>query len=77
MAPPLGRSRVDEFLKLRGKSQLDLALHLDVTDGYISNVANDRENLSVINMKRTARFLGITMDELIYWDESQFKELSK
>jgi transcriptional regulator with XRE-family HTH domain len=76
MAAPLGRSRVTEFLELRGKSQVDLAIHLDVTEGYISQVCNDLANLSVINMKRTARFLFCPMDDLLYWDESQFKPIT-
>lgn len=76
MIPPLGRSRVNEFLKIRGKSQIDLALHLEVSAGYISKVCNNKEFLSVLNMKRTARFLGCNMDDLIKWDTSLFKPLN-
>ena len=73
MAPPLGRSRVNEFLKIRGRSQADLALHLEVTEGYVSRVCNDKENLSVLNWKRTAEFLDCWMDDLVDWDQKLFK----
>ncbi len=73
LALRLGRSRVNEFLKKRGYSQLDLALHLNVTEGYISQVCNSTANLSVFKMKKTARFLGCKMDDLIDWDEEIFK----
>ena len=55
---------------------MDLALHLDVSTGYMSKVCNNKEFLSVINMKRAARFLGVTMDDLIKWDQTLFKPLS-
>ncbi len=68
MTPPLGRSRLLEHLSKRGKSQVDLALHLNVSESYISRVINGKVNLSVLNMRKTAKYLHCPMDDLIDWE---------
>jgi transcriptional regulator with XRE-family HTH domain len=68
LASPLGSSRIPLWLKRRRKTQVELAAHLDVSEAYISRVINNFDNLSVYNMRKTAKFLGVTMDQLIYWD---------
>lgn len=74
MADPLGRSRIPEILLRRGKSRTDLADHLEVTIGYISNVCTNKETLSVLNTKRTSEFLDCYMDDLTDWDQKLFKD---
>jgi transcriptional regulator with XRE-family HTH domain len=66
--PRMGKSRIPELLHKIGKSQVDLADHLDVTEGYISQVISGKSKLSVINMKKTALFLKCKMDDLNEWE---------
>jgi transcriptional regulator with XRE-family HTH domain len=67
MAPNIGRSRVPEWLKKTSKKQIDLANHLKVDKSYISRVCRNLEILSVVNMRKTALFLGCSMDDLVDW----------
>jgi transcriptional regulator with XRE-family HTH domain len=69
LVSPIGRSRLLEHLKRNGKSQIDLAIHLNVTKSYISQVVAGKVDLSVLNMKKAAKFLNCKMDDLIDWDE--------
>jgi transcriptional regulator with XRE-family HTH domain len=68
LVSPLGRSRLLEHLKRKGKSQIDLALFLDVSEPYISRVIKGEVHLSVLNMRKTAKYLKCKMDDLIDWD---------
>lgn len=68
MTPPLGRSRLREWLKKRKKSQKDLADHLDVSKPYITQVCDNIAQLSVYNMRKTAKYLRISMDDLVHWE---------
>lgn len=67
-SPWLGRSRLPEHLARVGKLQVDLALHLNVSEPYMSRVCNSEANLSVYNMRKTAKFLKCKMDDLVDWD---------
>ena len=68
MALRLGRSRIPEHLSRLKKSQIDLALHLYVSEPYISRVIKGEVNLSVLNMRKTAKFFKCKMDDLIHWE---------
>jgi transcriptional regulator with XRE-family HTH domain len=68
LASPLGSSRIPFWLKRRGKNQTDLADHLEVSNGYISRVCNNLDELSVYNLRKTAKFLHVKMDQLIEWE---------
>jgi transcriptional regulator with XRE-family HTH domain len=57
-----------EHLNKRGKSQVDLAIHLDVSRSYINQVIKGDAHLSVYNMRKVAKFLHCKMDDLIEWD---------
>lgn len=61
------RSRLPEWFKRTGKKQVDLARRLKVSEAYISQVCNNKEKLSVENMKITADFFGCHMDDLAEW----------
>lgn len=67
MAPRIGRSRLPELLENSGKTQYNLAEHLDVSESYISQVINGKKKLSVIKMKLAADFFGCHMDDLAEW----------
>lgn len=56
-----------EHLQRKKKSQIDLAIHLDVSESYISQVIKGKEHLSVYNMRKTAKFLRCKMDDLVDW----------
>lgn len=68
MAPLKWRSRLSEWLVLRGKSQLDLAIYLNVTEGQVSHVANSRRHFSMEKYKLTADFLHCTILDLVEWE---------
>lgn len=68
LTPPLGRSRLREWIKKQKKSQTDLADHLTVSRSYITQVCNNEVQLSVYNMRKTAKYLNCNMDDLIFWE---------
>ncbi|PYI57000.1 helix-turn-helix transcriptional regulator [Paenibacillus flagellatus] len=63
----MGKSRVPELLAKKGKTQVDLAEFLEVTEGFVSQVCSGKSKLSPLNMKKTAYFLGVRMDDLNEW----------
>lgn len=67
MALRYGRSCLPELLVRAGKTQAQLADHLKVTEGYISQVISGKSKLSVIKRKMTADFCGCTSDDLNEW----------
>lgn len=67
MALRYGRSHLPELLAKAGKTQAQLADHLRVTEGYISQVISGKSRLSVIKRKITADFFGVTSDDLDEW----------
>lgn len=66
--PRYGKSRLLEHLVRNGKSPSQLARHLKVTKGFISQVINGTSHLSVINMRRAAQYLNCYMDDLCTWE---------
>jgi transcriptional regulator with XRE-family HTH domain len=71
--PRIGRSRLPELLAKTGKTQVDLADHLDVSESFISQVVKGKTKLSVAKMKKTADYLNCNMDDLYEWDYSPGK----
>lgn len=63
----IGRSRLPELLVKAGKRQSQLADYLNVSESYVSQVISGKTRFSIINMKRTADFLGCHMDDLNEW----------
>jgi transcriptional regulator with XRE-family HTH domain len=66
--PRYGKSRLLEHLARKGKKQSQLAEHLKVTDGFISQVIAGSSRLSVIHMRITAQYLDCFMDDLYTWE---------
>jgi transcriptional regulator with XRE-family HTH domain len=67
--PRYGRSRLLEHLVRKGKKQSQLAEHIKVTDGFISQVIKGTSYMSVIHMRMTAQYLDCSMDDLYTWEE--------
>lgn len=65
--PRIGTSHLPKLLAKAGKTQAQLADHLGVTEGFISQVISNKSKLSVIKRKMTADFLGCTSDDLNEW----------
>lgn len=63
----VGRSRLPEWFRKSKKKQVDLARHLKVSRAYVSMVCHDKEQLTIVNMKMTADFFGICMDDTVEW----------
>lgn len=74
MAPPYGRSRLHEHFARTKSKQVELALFLNKSEGFVSQVANNRANFSLIEFKNTSIFFNCEMEDLIYWDEKQLKK---
>ncbi len=56
--------RVRRERKLRGLSQEDLAFEADLHRTYIGGVERGERNVSLINIERIAKALGVTLTEL-------------
>lgn len=65
--PRIGRSRIPELLKIKGKEQVDLAIILEVSEPYLSQVISGKRKLSVTKMKKCADYFGVRMDDLNEW----------
>ncbi|NQX67945.1 helix-turn-helix transcriptional regulator [Paenibacillus alba] len=65
--PRIGKSHLPELLAKASMTQAQLADHLNVTEGYISQVISGKSRLSVIKRKMAADFLGCTSDDLNEW----------
>ncbi|WP_442951558.1 helix-turn-helix transcriptional regulator [Paenibacillus sp. GYB004] len=63
----MGRSKVPELLIKRGKTQVELAEFLGVSEGFVSQVCRGKSNLSPLTMKKAAYYLGVRMDDLNDW----------
>ena len=57
-----------------GLTQNEVAVDLDVTPGYISNVENGRTAMSLKILIYYAKLMGITLDELVGSIEPDYKK---
>lgn len=70
MADPQIRScQLPELLARNGLKQVDLAVHLDVTEAHISQVCNLKRLLSLQKLRKTSTFLKCKMDDIYVWDD--------
>lgn len=67
--PRIRRCRIPELLIKSGKMQVDLANHLEVSEGHISLVIQLKRNLSLVKLKKTANYLGCGLDDIYEWDD--------
>lgn len=68
MALRIRRSRLPELLNKNGKSQVDLAVYLEVSEAHVSQVINLKRNFSVTKLKMTADLLKCNIDDLFEWE---------
>lgn len=68
MAIRIKRSRLPELLRKVGKTQVDLANHLGVTESHISRVISLKSNLTFVKLKMTADYLNCIIDDLVEWE---------
>lgn len=66
---PVKRCCIPELLERKGQLQVDLAVHLGVSEAFVSQVINLKANLSVPMMRKTAKYLHCTMDDLYEWND--------
>lgn len=66
---PVRRSCIPELLERKGKLQVDLAVHLEVSEAFVSQVISLKANFSVLLMRKAARFLNCKMDDLYEWTD--------
>lgn len=59
-----------------GLTQNEVAVDLDVTPGYISNVENGRTAMSLRILMYYAKLMGVTLDELVGNLEPDYKKNS-
>jgi transcriptional regulator with XRE-family HTH domain len=57
--------RLRETRLAKGISQLDLGLDCGLSQTYLSEVESGKRNISLVNMSKLARSLGITLGELL------------
>lgn len=67
--PVIRRCRIPELLAANNKKQVDLATYLKVSEAHISKVINLKGSLSLIKLKKTARFLNCSLDDIFEWDD--------
>lgn len=56
--------RVQTLRKAKGVSQEKFALSIDMDRTYLASVEAGKRNISIVNIKKIADGLGITLDEL-------------
>lgn len=49
----------------KGMSQGDICRALELDRGYISNVENGKQNLTISTMEKVAKVLGVSVDQLL------------
>ena len=56
--------RIREIRKEKGYSQEELASRADLDRTYMTSVECGRRNISVVNLHKIAKALGVTLEEL-------------
>lgn len=64
MALRVGRSRLPELLEARHMSQVDLAILMDVSEAFISQVISGKKKFSYENALNAAKILKCRMEDL-------------
>ena len=57
-------NRIREIRKEKGYSQEELAALADLDRTYMTSVECGKRNISIVNLHRIAKALGVTLDEL-------------
>lgn len=69
MALRVRRSRINELLRARHKTQSDLAEYLCVTQGFVSQLATCRASLTYEMAANIAAYFKIAMEDLADFEE--------
>ena len=64
MVQELVGKRIREVRKEKGFSQEELAARADLDRTYMTSVECGRRNISVVNLHKIAKALGVTLEEL-------------
>ena len=56
--------RIREIRKEKGYSQEELASRADLDRTYMTSVECGRRNISIVNLNKIAKALGVTLEEL-------------
>ncbi len=56
--------RIREIRKEKGYSQEELASRADLDRTYMTSVECGRRNISIVNLHKIAKALGVTMEEM-------------
>ncbi|MDW5564193.1 MAG: helix-turn-helix transcriptional regulator [Methanomassiliicoccus sp.] len=63
------KNRLEEFRKLRGIRQEDLAADLEVSRQTIGSLENGRYNPSIVLAIRIARYFGVPVEEMFIYED--------
>ncbi len=66
--------RIKEYRLQLGLTQGEVAVEMDVTPGYISNVENGRTAMSLRMLIYYAKLMGVTLDALVGNLQPDYKE---
>ena len=64
MIQELVGNRIREIRKEKGFSQEELAARADLDRTYMTSVECGRRNISILNLHKIAKALGVTLEEL-------------
>ena len=64
MIQELVGKRIREVRKEKGFSQEELAARADLDRTYMTSVECGRRNISIVNLHKIAKALGVTLEEL-------------
>ena len=67
-------SRIKDLRIQMGLTQNQVAVELNVTPGYISNVENNRTAMSLRILTYYAKLVGISLDSLVGQIEQEYQE---
>lgn len=56
--------RIKQIRQSKGISQEKFALSIDMDRTYYASVENGKRNISIVNIEKIAKGLGISLDEL-------------
>jgi transcriptional regulator with XRE-family HTH domain len=62
-------SRIKQLREAAGISQKDISFAADLDRSYIASVENGQRNISIVNIEKIAKALGVTIKVLFSDDE--------
>jgi transcriptional regulator with XRE-family HTH domain len=67
--------RIKNLREIRGVSQKDLSYSADLDRSYIASIENGQRNVSIVNIKKIAIALGVTLSE--FFSNDDFNQYSR